>query len=509
SWDLGAAVVVDDDEVWIGSSMGGGEANTFSGGLDNVAVHRRTLTADRIAARWRVNEDVPAFPEVALSPVPDGMVLFELVEGIPDTGGWRLAPREPSESFTRDTFALVDLPHRYDDAGLRVDRRLPLVMRARATVTIPPGPQSLRLRARGEARILLDGKEVATLAGPGQRTDGHEPMFTPERSGPDGIRFVQPGDREAVVALAGDGGRHAVHVEVKVGRRGRRPEIGEFSVSLGPPGAVPTVVGFAPHAAAVTLTDSGWPILESRLVTEAAAANTQTRRTAAARQAEAWDRRHAEARRIVAQEPPVSVPAVPADRPDIAAATFNEIDRFVNARLVAAGVTPAAVVDDAAFIRRLSLDVRGVIPTPDEIRRFLADGPAPAPTNHAANDSAHVVPDSRRRLVEAFLADPRWADHWVAFWQDLLAENPNLVNPTLNNTGPFRFFVHESFLDRRPIDRFVTELIMMEGSRHFGGPGGFGLATENDVPMAAKAHIIGRAFLGLELGCARCHDAQG
>jgi len=59
------------------------------------------------------------------------------------------------------------------------------------------------------------------------------------------------------------------------------------------------------------------------------------------------------------------------------------------------------------------------------------------------------------------------------------------------------------------MDRFVTQLIMMEGSKLYGGPAGFGLATENDVPMAAKAHVIGRAFLGVEMGCARCHDAPG
>ena len=109
--------------------------------------------------------------------------------------------------------------------------------------------------------------------------------------------------------------------------------------------------------------------------------------------------------------------------------------------------------------------------------------------------------------MDAFLADPRWADHWVGYWQDVLAENPNLVNPTLNNTGPFRFWIHESFLDDKPMDRFATEAIMMQGGTYSGGPGGFELATENDVPMAAKAHVLGRAFLGMEMNCARCHDA--
>ena len=59
-----------------------------------------------------------------------------------------------------------------------------------------------------------------------------------------------------------------------------------------------------------------------------------------------------------------------------------------------------------------------------------------------------ALPDRRERLIDAFLADPRWADHWTGYWQDVLAENPNLLNPTLNNSGPFRFFIHEAFLDR-------------------------------------------------------------
>jgi hypothetical protein len=495
TWDLGgattAAPVADNDEVWIGSSLGGAASSTFTGLLDNVAIHRRELTPDRIAARWQVDETVPAFDEVELAPVPDGLVLFELIEGVADVSGWRFPLREPSESFTRRTFALTELPHHYDSGGLRADRQLPLVLRARGKVMLPPGPQRIWVRTRGEARVLLDGEQVATLKAPGQRTDGHEKMFVPDLSGPAGIRFVQVGDQQAVVDIEGDGELHTLHVEVKVGSRSRRPELGEFCVSVGPPDAVPTVVALGDAADRPPFTDAGWAGLAERLAADNDAANTAARRAASAQQADLWERRHAEARSYVAAAPGPAVPTLPADRPDLAAATVNEIDAFVNARLLEAGVSPAALADDEAFIRRLSLDVRGVIPSPGEIEQFLAD----------------VSADRRQRLIDRFLADPRWADHWVPFWQDLLGENPNLVNPTLNNTGPFRFWIHESFLDRKPLDRFVTELIMMEGSKHYGGPAGFGLATENDVPMAEKAAVIGRTFLGVEMACARCHDA--
>src|SRR5690606_33541868 len=80
-------------------------------------------------------------------------------------------------------------------------------------------------------------------------------------------------------------------------------------------------------------------------------------------------------------------------------------------------------------------------------------------------------------------------------------------NASLNSTGPFRWFLLEALRDRKPLDRLVTELIMMRGSPHEGGSAGFGLAAENDAPMAAKAHILASAFLGIELQCARCHDS--
>ena len=112
-----------------------------------------------------------------------------------------------------------------------------------------------------------------------------------------------------------------------------------------------------------------------------------------------------------------------------------------------------------------------------------------------------------RTGIDRLLADRRWADHQMGYWLDVLAENPNLINPTLNNTGPFRWWLHESLLDNKPFDLFVTELLRLEGSERFGGPAGFGVATQNDVPMAAKGIIVSSAFLGVEMKCARCHDA--
>jgi hypothetical protein len=154
-------------------------------------------------------------------------------------------------------------------------------------------------------------------------------------------------------------------------------------------------------------------------------------------------------------------------------------------------IHPAPVLDDLAFLRRVSLDTIGIPPSLAEIDAYLA----------------LPVDQRRTRVVDRLLQDPRWADHWTGYWQDVLAENPNLVKPSLNNTGPFRWWIYESLLDNKPMDMFVYELVAMKGSTYAGGPAGFKLATQNDVPMAAKANVLGGAFMGIQMKCARCHDA--
>ena len=153
--------------------------------------------------------------------------------------------------------------------------------------------------------------------------------------------------------------------------------------------------------------------------------------------------------------------------------------------------TVADLSSDEEFLRRTYLDLVGTVPALNEAKSF-----------HADRD-----PNKRAKLIDHLLADPRWADAWVPYWQDVLAENPNIVNPTLNNTGPFRWWIYDVFRDAKPWDVAVTELVMMEGSPLGGGPAGFGVAAQNDSPMAAKAGILASAFLGTEMKCARCHDA--
>ncbi|MEO6243901.1 MAG: DUF1553 domain-containing protein, partial [Opitutaceae bacterium] len=198
-------------------------------------------------------------------------------------------------------------------------------------------------------------------------------------------------------------------------------------------------------------------------------------------------------RRITATDPDDVMPAI---GDPLAAAEIGLIKKWIEGGAVwpefpPGRREPTPLADDLIFLRRVSLDTVGVIPSEAEIAAFRAD----------------PSPDRRTHLIDRLLADPRWADHQMAYWLDVLAENPNLINPTLNNTGPFRWWLHEALLDNKPLDLFVTELVRLEGSERFGGPAGFGVATQNDVPPAAKGIILSSAFLGVEMKCARCHDA--
>jgi mono/diheme cytochrome c family protein len=150
-----------------------------------------------------------------------------------------------------------------------------------------------------------------------------------------------------------------------------------------------------------------------------------------------------------------------------------------------------SITSDASFIRRIFLDTIGLPPAANDVKAFLADSD----------------PDKRTKLIDRLLADERCADHAMSDWLDALAENPTLINASLNSTGPFRWFLHDALRDNKALDRMVTELLMMRGDAAHGGSAGFAQAAENDAPFAAKGHIIAAAFLGVELQCARCHDS--
>jgi hypothetical protein len=396
---------------------------------------------------------------------------------------WAKPPTVKTDEYAEPAFGFGAFVEKYDAQGIRVDRTDHFLLRAAAVVTFPKGPQQLLVRALSGARLSIDGRLVAKTDIAKQR--GGDAEAVPDQLATQLIkqmRLLPAGHREAMAEFEGDGQSHVVTLEVFVGGPNMRPEIGETSVSIA--GARQPFRLLTPESAPAgpVMTHSGWRPYAEAQIQRIAKLNAERRRNPAEEQY--WKTRHDLAR---AHAKPA--PAVPAVRESLAG--HNAIDRFIGARLEKAGVEPAAVIGDAAFLRRATLDIVGLLPTSAEVETFLADG----------------APDKRNHAIDRLLSDTRWADRWVPYWQDVLAENPGMLKATLANSGPFRYWIYEALYDNKPMDRFVTELIAMQGSSLYGGTSGFAISSQNDLPMAAKAQIVSSAFLGMEMKCARCHDA--
>jgi hypothetical protein len=485
TWDMGGpsadAPVVDNDELWIGSSMGSSPGSTLQGRIDEVAIYRSALPAERIAARAKIDDAHPIAPPVKLPAPPVGEILVQIFENVaepdqPPTG-------DPALEFTVPAMAFVDLPRKYNDKGLIEDWQQPILVRAITRVASAAGEQRVLLRAKDAARLSIDGKVVAQTARLNKNASGHERVPTLAEAETSDLRATPPGHQEKLATIKRDGKPHLVLLEAIVGSQGLRPEIGELTVALAAPDRSFQLVT---PGAALPLTDDVWLAYAAEQQAFIAELNRQQRAVRGAEEAAYWQQRHELAREISAQREPIAVPPATSGLE-----ANNEIDHFINAKLLAEKLTPAPPSEDWEFARRATLDIVGTNPTPAELDRF-------------ARSSAK---SRRDELIDRLHDDARWADHWTSYWQDVLAENPNILKGKLNNTGPFRTWIYESLVDNKPIDRFATELVAMEGSTWLGGVGGFALATENDAPLAAKAHVVCKAFLAVEMKCARCHDA--
>ena len=499
-WDLGGATdqppVVDDDQLWIGSSMGMGASSSFDGLLDEVAIYRTSLKPERLMVR------VPYFPMPSPPPMPQSApprdeILVEVIEGIPDSPSWPATFPEPTEFWTEPAFAFFTTPQRYSSKALRIDRGNPLILRASSVMQLPAGRYNFLVRTLRFGRLFIDGKLVVETQKRGHRGGGHGQMYELESKLAPGSRQLFPGAVERMAEVELDGKEHEFLFEVHAGGQTRRVEFGETSVSFAPvadssiqkDGASKN--GNTPFRVLSTkldipMTNRGWEAYERQRRNEYVWMDQQKRQEVGDAERHYWSNRHEIAQQVVGEEPAVALPDV---KPDTTVS--NDIDRFILSRLQQEGVSPAPLCDDWTFMRRVALHLIGTPPSPETVAEFMADKSA----------------NRRARFIDRMLEHPGWADHWVGYWQDVLAENPNIINPTLNNTGPFRWWIFESFLDNKPFDRFVTELISMEGSASSGGPAGFEMASQNDAPFAAKAHIISQGFLALEMKCARCHDA--
>jgi mono/diheme cytochrome c family protein len=208
-------------------------------------------------------------------------------------------------------------------------------------------------------------------------------------------------------------------------------------------------------------------------------------------------------------QPPAD-PPVPAVKN--AAWATSPIDHFVLARLEAAGCAPAPPADKPTLIRRVTFDLVGLPPTPAEIEAFLAD----------------EQPDAFARLVDRLLASPAYGERWGRHWLDVAryADSNGLdENVAHGNAWRYRDYVVAAFNSDKPYDRFVLEQLAGDllsaaddRQRHEQliatgllvlGPKVLAEADKAKMQMDIvdeQIDTVGRALVGLTLGCARCHD---
>jgi hypothetical protein len=409
---------------------------------------------------------------IAILPA-NAQVRVDLFEKVPAGSEFDLSARQPATTYDEPAFGFPRIPTRYSENALPMDRSTPFILRATFEREYPGATRTFRLRARGAAMLLVDGKEIARTKPQPPNTSGDDPVPPPPIKQDSPLRPAPYPHQDVVAKLPLGAGKHTFVLIAAIGGKGLFPSPGELAVSTGVGSEVERLLG---PDGTPQLIDAEWEAYVAASTARHHAADVVHRREASTAVVAKWHERNEAIREAVLARP---------------APIYRDIDHYIDARLQQANAKPMPVTSDLEFLRRVSVDATGLIPTASEVREYLAE---PVETRRAS-------------AVERLLKSPSWADNWVTYWQDVLAENPGILKPDLNNTGPFRWWLHQSFTDGLPIDRIAAELIEMDGSASQGGPAGFAQATLNDSPMAAKADIVAQAFLGQKLGCARCHDA--
>jgi hypothetical protein len=162
----------------------------------------------------------------------------------------------------------------------------------------------------------------------------------------------------------------------------------------------------------------------------------------------------------------------------------NFIDDHIWASMERLGLKASEPCSDATYLRRVTIDIAGRVPTVEEARAFLADGAA----------------DKRERAVERLLASPDYAWHWANKWADLLRPNPYHVG--IKATVTYDDFIRDAFRRNQPYDQFVRELLTAKGSTWREGQ--TVMFRDRRAPDELTT-IVSQLFLGTRLECAKCH----
>ena len=208
---------------------------------------------------------------------------------------------------------------------------------------------------------------------------------------------------------------------------------------------------------------------------------------------------------------PLANPAVPViQKPNFR--IQNPIDAFILARLEREGLRPSPEAERVTWLRRMTFDLTGLPPTPEQVESFM---------NSAVRDPQSAM----ESVVDGLLESPRHGERWAQHWLDVVryADTHGFeVNTERPNAWPYRDYVIRAFNSDTPYDRFIREQIAGDATGADAATGFLVTASVllsgqigKDEPSKRLARQdsldeivmnVGQTFLGLSVGCARCHD---
>lgn len=164
----------------------------------------------------------------------------------------------------------------------------------------------------------------------------------------------------------------------------------------------------------------------------------------------------------------------------------NYIDDHILAKLKSLQIAPSGEADDETFIRRVHLDLLGVLPDPETVTRFVRSG----------------NPNKRSALVDSLFERPEFVDYWAYKWSDLLlVSSRNLTDPKELNA--FYRYIRESVEENQPWDRFVGRILTASGNTVENGAAAYFKMHKETTDLT---ETTSQAFLGMSITCARCHN---
>jgi len=199
---------------------------------------------------------------------------------------------------------------------------------------------------------------------------------------------------------------------------------------------------------------------------------------------------------------PAALPSVPGGSRTDTAQHTNTIDKYIFQAMADAGVAPAPPTNDYEFIRRITLDLTGRIPTPDAVTSFVSDASL----------------DKRQKMVDTLLASPEWVDKWTVWFGDFFQNNSQntQINRNIQGVVAFNNYIRNSLTSGKPYDQMAREIISATGTSSYtqgelnfivgGYMGGGPVQGQFDLQAANTAET----FLGIShLNCLLCHNGRG